>query len=510
MISGSIIQKHHHNTFNYIINSLFDFFVFFFGFIVCYINPSDPKLLEEIKKKKLCETKNIKYNLVISRSFDFCIICVSNIKESSKHCKTCDRCVLKFDHHCNWLNNCIGEKNYKYFFTLLIVALANLVAKIYFFVYVIKNYFDNMNINNAKNDLYGNTFNISNITNTNNTLNNNNTNYSTNENKEKISFISLNCLVISFIFCIIDIFVSLNILYLIIIHIYVRSKGLTTYEFIIKYLDEDNKDSSKRKNELENDIFNNSNNSNLNNNNINNNNNIKEESKVKEIDKSEEIGIKMYEKRRGIGINIDRNEIKNKANNIDIDNDNNNKDNDIDDININNNNHIENIKHKNTINNIIDKKSNFKEKGKRNSKIKTKGRNKFEPENLIERIQQIEKSKELTINYQPDKIVIYEKDFKELIFKPIIDDIYNNNKDSKENIIDIKNNDSQNEKIKLNMNMNKNKNMDMEMDKVTVINKETIIDRNNNINMNINFKTKKTNENLINDTSYNIDNTKNK
>ncbi|MCB0370870.1 MAG: hypothetical protein KDD45_15965 [Bdellovibrionales bacterium] len=28
------------------------------------------------------------------------------------HCKRCRRCVEFFDHHCKWLNNCIGAKNY--------------------------------------------------------------------------------------------------------------------------------------------------------------------------------------------------------------------------------------------------------------------------------------------------------------------------------------------------------------------------------------------------------------
>ena len=30
----------------------------------------------------------------------------------SYHCKRCGRCTEDFDHHCKFLNNCIGRKNY--------------------------------------------------------------------------------------------------------------------------------------------------------------------------------------------------------------------------------------------------------------------------------------------------------------------------------------------------------------------------------------------------------------
>ena len=35
--------------------------------------------------------------------------------ETSFHCNTCGKCVELFDHHCPFINNCLGYRNYKYF-----------------------------------------------------------------------------------------------------------------------------------------------------------------------------------------------------------------------------------------------------------------------------------------------------------------------------------------------------------------------------------------------------------
>jgi len=36
-----------------------------------------------------------------------------------KHCKSCNKCVEGFDHHCPFLNQCIGDNNYAWFVTVL-------------------------------------------------------------------------------------------------------------------------------------------------------------------------------------------------------------------------------------------------------------------------------------------------------------------------------------------------------------------------------------------------------
>lgn len=61
---------------------------------------------------------------MISEAASICKKCISPKPPRTHHCSVCDRCVLAMDHHCPWLNNCVGYFNARYFYLYMAYMVA--------------------------------------------------------------------------------------------------------------------------------------------------------------------------------------------------------------------------------------------------------------------------------------------------------------------------------------------------------------------------------------------------
>lgn len=53
-----------------------------------------------------------------------CTFRVAQKLDPLKHCRRCDKCVEGFDHHCMWLNTCVGARNYRPWLVFVAVLCA--------------------------------------------------------------------------------------------------------------------------------------------------------------------------------------------------------------------------------------------------------------------------------------------------------------------------------------------------------------------------------------------------
>ena len=100
------------------------FYILSFLFLVNYIHIifSDPGVMINEKNETWLEIVTTRKNIN-----KMCPYCKVEQTKLSKHCFLCNKCIEVFDHHCHWINNCVGNGNKTYFIIFICLLLATLV-----------------------------------------------------------------------------------------------------------------------------------------------------------------------------------------------------------------------------------------------------------------------------------------------------------------------------------------------------------------------------------------------
>jgi palmitoyltransferase len=163
-----------------------------FGFILYYwvkasaADPTDPVVISN----RIAIRDNLPFES--SRYENMCTVCNTSVGVDSKHCGNCNRCVQHFDHHCIWLNNCVGYNNYRFFIKLIILLFIHEII-------IIASSTRNLHMYKYNN---------------------------------KTWHVTLQIFGVSIYLLIQAALLSIFLINLIILHIYLYVKGITTYEFI--------------------------------------------------------------------------------------------------------------------------------------------------------------------------------------------------------------------------------------------------------------------------------------
>ncbi|XP_072515822.1 palmitoyltransferase ZDHHC11 isoform X1 [Salminus brasiliensis] len=148
-----------------------------------------------------------------------CYLCEVDVGSKVKHCSSCNKCISDFDHHCKWLNNCVGGRNYWLFFVAVLSAVFGVLLLVVVILFFFIEHFVNPTSLRTAAAFQG-----------------------VKENGTWLAFLPLapvqtssaSLLVLAFVTIIIALASLLMLCHLLVFHIYLLCKGMSTYEYVVK------------------------------------------------------------------------------------------------------------------------------------------------------------------------------------------------------------------------------------------------------------------------------------
>uniref|UniRef100_A0A8D2JM58 Palmitoyltransferase n=1 Tax=Sciurus vulgaris TaxID=55149 RepID=A0A8D2JM58_SCIVU len=92
------------------------------------LNVSDPGIIHRGSLEQDPEAGHTAWMFHHVSQMPWCHQCKFHRPPRTLHCAICNICVEEYDHHCRWVNNCIGHRNFRLFLLLLVSLYLYLVA----------------------------------------------------------------------------------------------------------------------------------------------------------------------------------------------------------------------------------------------------------------------------------------------------------------------------------------------------------------------------------------------